>query len=31
MGKVMKVLTPRIQGRADGKVAADLVKQKLAT
>ncbi len=30
MGKVMKVLTPRIQGRADGKVAADLVKQKLA-
>jgi len=31
MGKVMKILTPRIQGRADGKVAADLVKQKLAT
>jgi uncharacterized protein len=31
MGKVMKVLTPRIQGRADGKVAADLVKQKLAS
>ncbi|AKU89957.1 GatB/YqeY domain-containing protein [Vulgatibacter incomptus] len=30
MGKVMKVLTPRIQGRADGKVVADLVKQKLA-
>ena len=30
MGKVMKVLTPRIQGRADTKVAADLVKQKLA-
>lgn len=30
MGKVMKILTPRIQGRADGKVAADLVKQKLA-
>ncbi len=31
MGKVMKILTPRIQGRADGKVAADLVKQKLAS
>ena len=31
MGKVMKVLTPRIQGRADTRVAADLVKQKLAT
>jgi len=30
MGKVMKVLTPRIQGRADGKVAADLVRQKLS-
>lgn len=30
MGKVMKILTPRIQGRADGKVVADLVKQKLA-
>jgi len=30
MGKVMKVLTPRIQGRADGKAVADLVKQKLA-
>ena len=31
MGKVMKILTPRIQGRADGKTAADLVKQKLAS
>ena len=31
MGKVMKVLTPCIQGRADTRVAADLVKQKLAT
>lgn len=30
MGKVMKVLTPRIQGRADTRAAADLVKQKLA-
>ncbi|HEY0839637.1 MAG TPA: GatB/YqeY domain-containing protein, partial [Vulgatibacter sp.] len=30
MGKVMKVLGPRTQGRADGKVVADLVKQKLA-
>lgn len=29
MGKVMKVLTPKTQGRADGKVVADLVKQKL--
>ncbi len=31
MGKVMKVLTPKIQGRADGKFVADLVKQKLAS
>ncbi|HWV39076.1 MAG TPA: GatB/YqeY domain-containing protein [Vulgatibacter sp.] len=30
MGKVMKILTPRIQGRADGRAVADLVKQKLA-
>lgn len=31
MGKVMKLVTPRTQGRADGKVVADLVKRKLAT
>ncbi len=27
MGKVMKVLVPRIQGRADGKQASQLVRQ----
>lgn len=31
MGKVMKILTPRTQARADGKVVADLVKQKLSS
>lgn len=30
MGKVMKVLTPRTQGRADGKTVSELVKKKLA-
>lgn len=29
MGKVMKVLTPRTQGRADGKTVSELVKKKL--
>jgi uncharacterized protein YqeY len=31
MGAVMKALGPKIQGRADGKAAADLVKQKLSS
>lgn len=31
MGKVMKILTPRTQARADGKIVADLVKQKLSS
>jgi len=30
MGKVMKVLMPQIQGRADGKIASDLVRELLA-
>ncbi len=30
MGKVMKVLMPRITGKADGKMVGDLVKAKLA-
>ncbi|NPU84893.1 MAG: GatB/YqeY domain-containing protein [Syntrophaceae bacterium] len=30
MGKVMKVLIPRITGKADGKMVGDLVKAKLA-
>ena len=30
MGKVMKALTPRIAGRADGKAASDLVKENLS-
>lgn len=30
MGRVMKVLAPKIQGRADGKVVSELVKQKLS-
>ena len=30
MGRVMKVLMPRIQGRADGKAASDLVRRLLA-
>lgn len=29
LGKVMKLLTPKTQGRADGKVVADRVKAKL--
>jgi hypothetical protein len=29
LGKVMKVLTPLVSGRADGKVVADAVKSKL--
>jgi len=30
MGKVMKVLTPQVAGRADGKVVAEVVREKLA-
>jgi uncharacterized protein YqeY len=30
MGKVMKELLPQVQGKAEGKVVSDLVKQKLA-
>jgi hypothetical protein len=30
MGTVMKLLMPEVQGRADGKVVSELVKQKLA-
>jgi uncharacterized protein YqeY len=30
MGNVMKVLMPKVQGRADGKQVSELVKQKLA-
>lgn len=30
MGKVMKIVMPKVQGRADGKAVSDLVKQKLA-
>jgi hypothetical protein len=30
MGAVMKALLPEVQGRADGKVVSDLVKQRLA-
>lgn len=30
MGKVMKVLMPKVQGRADGKEVSELVKRKLA-
>jgi len=30
MGKVMKVLMPQIQGRADGKIASDLVRELLS-
>lgn len=31
MGAVMKLLTPKIQGRADGKAASDLVKELLSS
>jgi hypothetical protein len=31
MGKVMKVLMPQIQGRADGKAASDLVRELLSS
>lgn len=31
MGEVMKLLSPRIQGRADGKTASNLVRQLLST
>jgi uncharacterized protein YqeY len=31
MGKVMKVLMPRIQGRADGKAASAAVREQLAS
>jgi uncharacterized protein YqeY len=31
MGKVMKVLMPRVQGRADGKAASELVRSLLST
>ena len=30
MGKVMKVLMPRVTGKADGKLISDTVKAKLA-
>jgi uncharacterized protein YqeY len=30
MGKVMKALAPHVAGRADGKVVADVVREKLA-
>lgn len=30
MGRVMKALAPKIQGRADGKVVSELVRQKLS-
>ena len=30
-GKVMKVLMPRLQGRADGKAVSELVRQLLAS
>ncbi|NDL60982.1 GatB/YqeY domain-containing protein [Phytoactinopolyspora mesophila] len=31
MGKVMKVLQPKVAGRAEGRVVADAVKQRLTT
>jgi hypothetical protein len=31
MGKVMKLLMPRIQGRADGKAASAAVRDQLAS
>lgn len=31
MGKVMKILVPKVQGRADGKLVSDLVKQQLSS
>jgi uncharacterized protein YqeY len=31
MGKVMRVLMPRITGKADGKMVSDLVKTKLSS
>ena len=31
MGKVMKVILPKLQGRADGKRVSDLVKEKLGS
>ena len=31
MGRVMKELLPEVQGKAEGKVVSELVKQKLAT
>lgn len=30
MGKVMKVLMPKVRGRADGKMVSDLVKERLS-
>ena len=30
MGKVMKALSPRVAGRADGKMVSDLVREKLS-
>jgi uncharacterized protein YqeY len=30
MGKVMKALAPQVAGRADGKVVAEVVREKLA-
>jgi uncharacterized protein YqeY len=31
MGQVMKLLMPRLQGRADGKTAGEMVRALLAT
>ncbi len=30
MGKVMGILRPKTQGKADGKIVSDIVKEKLA-
>jgi uncharacterized protein YqeY len=30
MGKVMGIITPKLKGKADGKLIADIVKQRLA-
>ncbi len=30
LGKVMKIVSPKVKGRADGKLVSDLVKQKLS-
>jgi uncharacterized protein YqeY len=31
MGKVMKIVTPKTTGRADGKVVSGMVKEKLSS